>query len=161
MTETLIIPEFYLYRNDVTRYYLECSQGKALVERCGGKIIDIYIFDFRRHVHCAELRASYEMHYIESIPGGECKHSHSTHEDPDSPYDNDIDEALREVNIETEPVMYVHTFDVEGRDDVQKLDDFFDTETWEELLEESDDREQAHSKAVEHIREGLSCNTPY
>ncbi len=148
--EATIVPEFYLYRHDVTEYYTG-SQGRAIVERCGGKIIDIYIFDHRRHVHCCELRASYEMWFIEGIPGGETL-----------PEDEDIDEALREVNTETEPVMYVHAFDVESREGVQKLDDFFDAETWEELLEDADgDREQAHSKAVDHVREGLSCNPPY
>lgn len=157
-TAEAIVPEFYLYRRDVTGDYLFSDEGKDLVKRCGGRIIEIYVFDANRHVHCCELRASYEMHYVETIPGGECEHPDANY----SPYDNDVDEALRDANRETDQVIYIHAFDVSKRpeDNVKSLD--YGVDEWEELLDDHDnDREKAHAEAVEQMLEGLSCNPPY
>ena len=149
MTETQIIPEWYAYRRDVSEYYTESEEGRALLERCGGKIYEIYVFDFRRHVHCCELTPSYELWYVESIPGGE---------EPEGQYDQDLYEALREANLESPHVIYVHTYaiDVKG-DNAEDLE--LPAEWWNDLLEDNDgDEEAAYMQAVDDAVEAYTAN---
>lgn len=159
---TDITPEFFLFFRDVTSCY-ETAEGRKLVERCGGKIYDVYIFDNNRHVNCAELRPSFEMNYVESIPGGIVTFPNSKADDENSPYETDIDEDLREANNDTESVMYIHTFDIEdcGNLRIEKNDEIERAE-WLELLEDNGgDREAAHREAVGRIREQCYANPTY
>jgi hypothetical protein len=46
----------------------EDGWNEGLLQRCGGKIWTVYLYDYRRHTHLCELTPSYECHYVESYP---------------------------------------------------------------------------------------------
>jgi hypothetical protein len=149
MTETQIIPEWYTYRRDVSDGYTHSEEGRALLERCGGKIYEIYVFDFRRHVCCCEITPSYELWYVESIPGGE---------EPEGEYDQDLDEVLRDANRDNEPVIYIHTRDIDEKGDGCKALEH-PVEWWNDLVEDNDDdTEAAYLKAVDDVVEAYNAN---
>lgn len=156
-----ITPEYFLYFRDITEYFI--GEGRKIVERCGGKVFDVYLFDLNLHVNCCEITPSFEMHYIESIPGGTVTFPNSGAEDQDSPYNEDIDEALREANIYTEPVMYIHVFDIENTPArIQLFDNWGGRDEWHELLDDHDnDSQAARNELIDQIREDIHANCPY
>ncbi|MGL5923771.1 hypothetical protein [Chroococcidiopsis sp.] len=46
----------------------EDGWSDEILERSGGKIWSVYLYDSRRHVHICSLIPSYEMHYLYSYP---------------------------------------------------------------------------------------------
>jgi hypothetical protein len=46
----------------------EDGWDQEILDRCGGKIWTVYLYDYRRNVHVCELTPSYECHYIETYP---------------------------------------------------------------------------------------------
>jgi len=152
-TAATIIPEFHAYRRDVSEHYTHSPEGRALLDRCGGMIYDVFVFDYRRHVHCCEMTPSYELWYVETIPGGE------THEDDaDFPYHEDLDEALREANLHSPQVIYIHCHSIDVKsENVQDLG--LPVEWWNDLVEDNDgDEEGAYLKAINDVVEGYHAH---
>jgi len=128
-------PDFRVFKMDVTG--ICCPE---LVELCGGRVFDIYVFDANRHVYVCEMTPSFELHWLEGAPGG------------DYPEDKaeEVDDRLREANLQTEPVIYVHVFDID-LDKCLKYDGL-DTEEWSDLLADCDwDEEKAYEAALEEV----------
>ena len=116
-------------------------------------IYDVFVFDYRRHVHCCEMTPSYELWYVETIPGGE------THEDDaDFPYHEDLDEALREANLHSPQVIYIHCHSIDVKsENVQDLG--LPVEWWNDLVEDNDgDEEGAYLKAINDVVEGYHAH---
>lgn len=153
-----------LYIVDHTRYY-----SPELVEKCGGRITDTFLFDCRTGTHCCEAQLSYEMEYFTSDPG-------IVPED-DELYD-EVREALAISNAAgQEPVVY---YRIEGQlkalsqaDEVPTSWDYTtlpfvmslgepDVDKWKEYLEDEDgDVRVAHRKYMEDVRERIQGNAPY
>ena len=150
-TAATIVPEFHAYRRDVSDCYTHSPEGRALLERCGGKIFDVFVFDYRRHVHCCEMTLSYELWFIEAIPGGEVQEG-------DYPYHDDLDEALREANLESPQVIYIHTYALDVKSE-NAVDLELPAEWWHDLVEDNDgDEEKAYMRAVDDVVEAYSAN---
>ncbi len=138
--DEMILPHFFLFLSDETDYWLD----EELVERCGGSILGAYLFNANRHVHCCELTPSYEMEFLGSIPGNPKPHS-------EQEVDR-IDMDLVDGDQGSDPISYVHVSSVNLTKctDVWKLDG----REWQEILDDADDdKERAHSAAVELARE--------
>lgn len=171
-TEELVLPRALLYFRDETANWLDAE----LIERCGGKIIGVYLFDERRHVHCCEITPSYEMEFLQSIPyrHRECPAGPSLSEEMEelavAQWERDREEVeglLRKGDAEgSEPVSYFHVRSV--KTDKLITRGFYDAdqtpccllvseateEEWLELLEDADgDSEKAHEAWMEGVRE--------
>ncbi len=61
-TEGLLRPDYCLYLMDETQHWQLQPELMAKIER----IVTIYLFDRKRHVHCCELTPSYELWPVET-----------------------------------------------------------------------------------------------
>lgn len=153
-----------LYIVDSTKHY-----AAELVEKCGGRITDTFLFDCRTGVHCCETRPSYEMEYFTSDPG-------------ELPDDDDLREEVHEALAVSnaagqEPVVY---YLIEGQlkalsqaDEVPTSWDYTtlpfvmslgepDADKWKEYLEdECGDARVARRKYMEDVMEHILGNAPY
>lgn len=154
-------------------YMIDASSSyhPALVERCGGKIFDVYFFDANLHVHCCSLTPSYEMEYYESVPL--CG--------PEEPQARDVlEDDLIGANLESRTVY----FDVTGwlkahTKDGTTYPEQWDCKTtpflmraygedqslvgdWREYLDDHDnDYRAAHSAFMDGVREDIAGNARY
>ena len=144
----VVLPEIRVVKADET---LNCMDPFVL--RHAKRIFGVYVYDYRLHVHCCEMTASYELHFIES----------------QADYADDLPEKLRERLLdslmegdrETPPVCYMHVYHVDGfplfRPDclpsgpVGQYVLFKDTEP-----RDSDD---PHEEAIEDAEEYARCNS--
>ena len=133
-------PDFRIFKRDVTANC--CPEFVAL---CGGKVLDIYVFDANRHVCVCEMTPSYEMNFIEGAAGGEYPEDKG----------EEVDEALREANLHTEPVIYIHVSDI----DLELCEQYGELTEWPELLESWEgDKEKAYEAALEGVLEYYQGN---
>lgn len=146
MTETAILPELRLFVRDVSRY---CT--KELLDLCGGKVEEVSIFDANRHVHCAELTPSYEMHYLYTVAGVY----------PDDEIQRDkVDAAVTEASNETDSVSYFHVRSVNL--DKCRVLDAVTAEEWQALVEFHDGNEEdAYQEWIDSRIEYYNCNHAY
>lgn len=153
-----------LYIVDHTRYY-----SQEMIDKCGGRITDTFLFDCRTGVRCCEARLSYEMEYFTSDPG----------ELPDDDeLREEVHDALATCNAANqEPFVY---YLIEGRlkelsqaDEVPTSWDYKtlpfvlsleepDAGKWKEYLDDEDgDVRVAHRKYMEDVMERIRGNAPY
>ena len=98
--EVKVIPEIRVLKADETEYW--CDEIKAKVKR----IFGVYVFDWRRHVHCCELTPSYECHFVEDQA-----------EYVDGLSDGEIDkldDLIREAQAHNDPVRYYHCSNIDS-----------------------------------------------
>ena len=161
-------PWAMLYFVDATHHYNE-----EFVQKCGGKITDVWLFDVRLLVHCCELTPSYEMEYFDSVPW--------EHEDDDEKRE-ELDEMLTAANEASgqSPIQYFQcrghlrslTTELDQKN-VPKVWDYKttpfvmeamtpDPEMWQELKNDQDgDVRQAQIEYMREMREYLQGNAPY
>jgi len=53
-------PDFRVIGLDQTEYYSFPSVDKPFIE----KVVAVYVYDYNRHVNCAEVTPSYELNYL-------------------------------------------------------------------------------------------------
>lgn len=151
------VPCIYLWRCDVTEDYKDGAP--ELVEQ-GGKIYEVLFFDGNRHVHAAELTPSFEMHYLYET-------SDKAPEDDDER--EEFLDALEEASRGTEWIQYVHCHEVPLKDaaDIGKLRKgsydvlryTIDPGEWSQYLYDAGgDRDEAHGKLMEDMREHFQGN---
>ena len=135
------LPDFRVFKRDVTGI---CRT--ELVELCGGRVFDIYVFDASRYVFACELTPSYELHWLCGTPGGEYPEDKR----------EEVDEQLREANLQTEPVIYIHVSNID-LDECLKYR--MDAREWIDLLESHEcNEEKAHEAALETVIEYYQGN---
>lgn len=164
MTEPEIVPKPLLYIRNATSLY-----HPDLVRRCGGEVFDVYVFDANLHVHCCSITPSYEMFFFDVVPLVWPENE----AERDTLYDD-----LAGINIGNfEEVSYfdatgwlrkeAETGDLSHRWDYRTapfLVDVYPTpqvETWEELLEEHENRRDAHREFMDTVLEDLHGNARY
>jgi hypothetical protein len=131
--EPVIVPDFRVCAIDTTRYWDESIRNQA------SRVLDVYLYDRRRHVHACSFTPSYELHWVDTIA-------------------EDAPEAVREavLTAEHEPVKYVATHSEFVEDVPMNL---FDRGTWRAYVSEWDgDRETAHRHATEGAMEEAQAN---
>jgi hypothetical protein len=167
MSEGTITPRPLLYFTDATRKY-----DAELVERSGGKIFDVYLFDMNLHVSCCSTTPSYEMEIIDAVP---------LVWPEDDKKRAELSEDLHGANIHEDRLCY---FEVTGwlgaatREGAEIPDswdwvtapalmqvnkpDPTDVETWERYLEENDGNvRSAHAFFIEDTLEDINGNARY
>jgi hypothetical protein len=87
-----------ILKRDETEYWAEEVVARA------GRIFGVYAYDPSRKVHACELTASYELHFIES-QAENCP-------DDDSERER-LDDEIREGDLYTEPVTYIHCHEID------------------------------------------------
>lgn len=158
-------PWWMLYFVDATHLY-----SKELVERCGGKITDVWLFDMRTGTRCCEARLSYEMEYFDSVaikPPEDDEQREELLEDLSSanavgqePFKAFLIEgALRRMTVDAEE--YPTTWDYETTPAVLSIE-MPDEKAWQEFLDNEDGNvREAHLNFWEEIREKITANSPY
>lgn len=158
-----ILPHFKIVQFDETRYWTDAQ----LVEDCGGQILGTYLFDRCRVVYCCEMTPSYELNFLESVPGRmrDCYSMEQQRlllpignavDDPwlwdygmaHESFRDAVQMALMEGDHGTDRVRYVHTRDVERFTwiDVWK----FTRKEWGNLVADADENEEkAYDAALE------------
>jgi len=163
-----ISPLPLLYMTDASRDY-----KPELVERCGGKIFDVYLFDANLLVSCCSLIPSYEMEYIESVPL--CG--------PEEPqYRDELEDDLIGANIESNTVYfdvtgwlkehtkdgaeYPETWDCKTSPFLLRVyssrHDVINAADWATCLDDHDgDYRAAHNSYMDDVREDINGNSRY
>jgi len=94
-----IKPRFNLLRLDETKFWAEEVVRKAK------QIFGLYVFDQNRRVHCCEFTPSYECLFVGSAFGNT------------DLYETDaerLDAEIREEDLGTEPVKYIHCHQIDA-----------------------------------------------
>lgn len=158
-------PWWMLYFVDATGLY-----HKDLVDRCGGKITDVWLFDQRTCTTCCEARPSFEMEYFDSVayelPEDELEREKTLEDLRISNQAGQeqwkyflIQGDLRRMTVDAEE--YPTTWNYQTTPAVISLD-MPDAEAWQEYLNDEDgDVRAAHRKFWEDTREYIQGNCPY
>jgi hypothetical protein len=125
MSNPGITSRFSLLRLDETKFWAEEVVSKA------NRVFGLYVFDQNRKVHCCEFTASYECLFVGSAIGNT---------DLDETAAERLDNAIREGDLETEPVKYIHCHEIDalpkiGEQDLTVGISDLDIEDEEEALE--------------------------
>lgn len=153
-----------LYIIDRTSAY-----SPELVEKCGGRITDTFLFDCRTGSYCCETRPSYEMEYFTSDPGSWPE---------DEAQRDEVLEALASCNVlGQEAVVYMlisgKLKELSQADEVPTQWDYTttpfvmsleapDAEKWKEYLDDEEgDVRVAHRKFMDDVMERIRGNAPY
>jgi hypothetical protein len=92
------VMQIKILKRDETEYWADDIVARA------GRIFGVYAYDPSRKVHCCELTASYELHFIES-QAEKC---------PDDDHERErLDDEIREGDLYTEPVTYIHCHEID------------------------------------------------
>jgi hypothetical protein len=134
-------PQFVVICLDDSEYFKETDKGRALLERCGGKICSVHVYDQNLHVYICSSTPTYEMHFIECVAGGESK-------DSDEDERERLFEDLLELGISYEPVSYNYTNDVDRRPASSKH--VFDAE--KTIPEDEAEYRDMLEATLEHVR---------
>lgn len=164
-----LVPLPLLYFTDASRYY-----DTELVEKSGGKIFDVYLFDANLQVYCCSITPSYEMEFFEAVPL----------KGPEEPqYRDELEDDLAGANLHTERVRY---FDCAGWLKANTGADAVYPEKWDyqtapflmrvngaqhdeavaaewvECLSDHDgDYREAHRQFMEDVRDDIQSNYRY
>jgi hypothetical protein len=125
MNTACITPRFNLLRLDETQVWAE-----EVVHRAK-QVFGIYVFDQNRRVHCCEFTPSYECLFVGSAIGNT---------DLDDDVAERLDAEIREGDLGTEPVKYIHCQEIDalpriGDQDLKVGVSDLDIEDEEEALE--------------------------
>ena len=144
---TAVLPRIRLHVSDVTRY-LNGEDGER-IKSLGGKISQVSIFDETRHIHCAEIEASYELRHLYLISS----------ELPASEYlRNELSELLIACEADGDDCEYVHVRSV-NLEKCKLLNELTEAE-WSEYLEDADNEDEAHNKMMADMLEKYNANHP-
>ena len=99
MNTACITPRFNLLRLDETKFWAEEVVRKAK------QIFGLYVFDQNRRVHCCEFTPSYECLFVGSAIGNT---------DLDDDVAERLDAEIREGDLGTEPVKYIHCQEIDA-----------------------------------------------
>ena len=99
MSNPRIKPRFNLLRLDETQVWAE------EVVRRARQVFGLYVFDQNRRVHCCEFTPSYECLFVSSAIGNT---------DLDDDAAERLDRDIREGDLGTEPVKYIHCHEIEA-----------------------------------------------
>lgn len=99
MSNPGITPRFNLLRLDETKFWAE------EVVRNAKQVFGLYVFDQNRRVHCCEFTPSYECLFVGSAIGNT---------DLDETAAERLDSDIREGDLGTEPVKYIHCHEIDA-----------------------------------------------
>jgi hypothetical protein len=99
MSTACITPRFSLLRLDETQYWADSIAHRAK------QVFGIYVFDQNRRVHCCEFTPSYECLFVGSAIGNT---------DLDDDVAERLDAEIREGDLGTEPVKYIHCQEIDA-----------------------------------------------
>ena len=108
MSKPPIKPRFNLLRLDETQYWADSIAHKAK------QIFGLYVFDQnRKEVHCCEFTPSYECLFVGSAIGNT---------DLDETDAERLDAEIREGDLGTEPVKYIHCQEIDALPRISEQD---------------------------------------
>ncbi len=99
MSNSGITPRFSLLQLDETKFWAD------EVVRSAKQVFGLYVFDQNRRVHCCEFTPSYECVFVGSAIGNT---------DLDETANERLDTAIREGDLETEQVKYIHCREIDA-----------------------------------------------
>jgi hypothetical protein len=107
MSNPRIKPRFNLLRLDETSFWAE------QVVRRAKQVFGLYVFDQNRRVHCCEFTPSYECLFVGSAIGNT---------DLDGTDAERLDAEIREGDLGTEPVKYIHCQEIDALPRISEQD---------------------------------------
>ncbi len=107
MSKPPIKPRFNLLRLDETKFWAEEVVRKAK------QIFGLYVFDQNRRVHCCEFTPSHECLFVGSAIGNT---------DLDETDAERLDAEIREGDLGTQPVKYIHCHEIEALPKISEQD---------------------------------------
>lgn len=95
-----LLPDVWLVKIDEREYWID----PTVLERTS-RIVGVYAFDRRRHVHCCSFEATYELHFL----GSQWESSRELTEDEA----DELDQLIREGDAQCEAVSYWGVRDID------------------------------------------------
>ncbi len=107
MSNTRTKPRFCLLKLDETRHWADDMAARAV------RIFGLYVYDQNRRVHCCEFTPSYECLFVGSAGGNT---------DLDDDAAERLDDEIREGDLGTEPVRYIHCREIDALPEIGEHD---------------------------------------
>lgn len=106
MKTKAVLPQFVCVCFDESGFFKDTASGLGLLNKCGGKIYGVYVYDQNLYTYICSADAVYEMHLIAYVPGGKVSEDEDEREE--------VDIALIDVTCLSEDVVYMDVYRIDA-----------------------------------------------